>query len=234
MTRPRTPASAMTTLLPRPRSGTGSLAARANRTSARSSKTLCAIANRSAGPPTRIVVNRASGSSRTVLTPIRRWMSVPVAIGSNAAARLRHRAGAVTRPPRARRRRSPRRRERLVARDREDQLRDRVGGAGPASSRAAADIRRVARRVGEQARRPRAGASRVELLVLDQDAPRPRRRTARRWRAGGRPRAGTGRSPSGARSAAASARVDAPARPTTRSAAASAAVMSSRRNGYGR
>ena len=40
----------------------------------RSSNALCATANRSAGPPTRIVVNRASGSSREVLTPIRRWI----------------------------------------------------------------------------------------------------------------------------------------------------------------
>ena len=63
--------------------------ARAKRTSARSSNTLCATANRSAGPPTRIVVKRASGSWRTVLTPIRRWMSVPMRerIESGAAAR---------------------------------------------------------------------------------------------------------------------------------------------------
>ena len=78
MTRPRIPASAMTRSLPRPRIVCASPRARANRTSARSSCALCTVANRSAGPPTRIVVNRASGSSRDVLTPIRRWMSVPV------------------------------------------------------------------------------------------------------------------------------------------------------------
>ena len=81
MTRPRTPASAITTSLPRPRIRCGSPRVRANRTRARSSNALCAVAKRSAGPPTRIVVNRASGSSRDVLTPIRRWISVPMAIG---------------------------------------------------------------------------------------------------------------------------------------------------------
>jgi hypothetical protein len=59
---------------------------RANRTRARSSNRLWTVAKRSAGPPTRIVVNRASGSSRDVLTPTLRWMSDPVAIGSNAVA----------------------------------------------------------------------------------------------------------------------------------------------------
>ena len=39
---------------------------RAKRTIARSSWMLCTVANRSAGPPTRIVVNRASGSSRVI------------------------------------------------------------------------------------------------------------------------------------------------------------------------
>ena len=78
------PASAMTTSLPRPRSVSGIPRDRAKRTSARSSWALWTVANRSAGPPTRIVVNRASGSSRDVLTPIRRWMSVPIAIASKA------------------------------------------------------------------------------------------------------------------------------------------------------
>ena len=80
------PRSLMTTSLPRPRTVTGIARARAYLTRARSSNALWATANRSAGPPTRIVVNLASGSSRDVLTPIRRWMSVPVASGSNTAA----------------------------------------------------------------------------------------------------------------------------------------------------
>ena len=49
------------------------------------------MANKSAGPPTRIVVNRASGSSRDVLTPMRRWISVPAASASNG--RRRHGCG---------------------------------------------------------------------------------------------------------------------------------------------
>ena len=79
------PASAMTTSLPRPSSVSGIPRDRAKRTIARSSWTLWTVAKRSAGPPTRIVVNRASGSSRDVFTPIRRWIAVPIATASKAA-----------------------------------------------------------------------------------------------------------------------------------------------------
>ncbi len=67
----------MTRSEPRPRSVRGTSRARAKRTMARSSNRLRTSANRSAGPPTRMVVKRASGSWRDVLTPSRRWMSVP-------------------------------------------------------------------------------------------------------------------------------------------------------------
>ena len=83
ITMPRKPASAMTTLLPRPRRRCGMSRLRTNLRRPRSSNPLWTTAKRSAGPPTRIVVNRASGSSRDVLTPIRRWISVPSAIASN-------------------------------------------------------------------------------------------------------------------------------------------------------
>ena len=63
------PRSEITTLLPRPRSVSGRSRDRAKRMSARSSKPLCAVARRSAGPPTRIVVSFASGASRSALTP---------------------------------------------------------------------------------------------------------------------------------------------------------------------
>ena len=91
------PASAMTTSLPRPRSRCGSPRERAKRTIARSSKTLWTVAKRSAGPPTRIVVNRASGSSREVLTPIRRWMSGPDRDRVEAACRRPRRHAAAAR-----------------------------------------------------------------------------------------------------------------------------------------
>ena len=75
MTRPRTPRSEMTTLLPRPRTKAGIALAPGVADRPRSSNALWAVANRSADPPTRIVVNRASGASRSARTPRRRAIS---------------------------------------------------------------------------------------------------------------------------------------------------------------
>ena len=222
------PASAMTTLLPRPRSVCGSSRLRAKRMSARSSWTLWTVAKRSAGPPTRIVVNRASGSSRTVLTPIRRWMAVPIAIGSKplsvaavigapratAARSRRHRAaaGARLRPGPARR--PPRR---LRAGRRAGQR--RPSGRGRRRPRAGRRPRRGRRRRSASSRISRAPPASARTLAF-----------AVWWPAA----CGYGTMTEGIPRAVTSASVDEPARPTTRSAATSAGSMSSRRNGNGR
>ena len=124
----------MTRSLPRPRMRCGQARAPGRTGRApRSSNGLWTVANRSAGPPTRIVVNRASGSSRDVLTPIRRWMSDPIAIGVE-----RRVAGRRHAQPRRAMRRSMRRRRRAAARRAargEHQVGDRLGRTGPAERR---------------------------------------------------------------------------------------------------
>ena len=227
MTRPRMPASAMTRSLPRPSTKCGRSRAAREADERAQLEGVVDVANRSAGPPTRIVVNRASGSSRDVLTPIRRWMSVPIAIGVEAprssratpretrsiSARSGQRPALARRPSRARR---PRRRP-----------------PGRPSARAAADIASVARRVVEQipAASTSASASNASSSTRRAaPASTSTRALARWWPAA----CGYGTTTIGRPSAVTSARVDEPARPTTRSAAASAASISSRRNGYGR
>ena len=234
-TRPRMPASLMTTLLPRPRIVSGKPRVRANFARPRSSKALCATANRSAGPPTRIVVNRASGSSREVLTPSRRWISPP------SGERVEDGRAAVGALRRRRSRGHPR------------AALDRLGGSGSGrrsaaprtssataaaapgrpSERDAALIRAWTRRVLEDRGRVEQRRG-VERVVLDQpraagldEHSRVGALVARRVRVRA-PRRSAGRS------AVTSASVDDPARPTTRSAAARARSMSSRRNGCGR
>ena len=60
------------------------------------------VAKRSAGPPTRMVVKRASGSRRDVLTPMRRWMSVPRAWASASANRRPAEVAVMAAPRRSR------------------------------------------------------------------------------------------------------------------------------------
>ena len=191
----------MTMFEPRPSSVYGSARDRANFTSARSSNGLCTTANRSAGPPTRIVVNRASGSSRDVLTPIRRWMSVPIAMASKARHRASGRLGRVVghgRRPRAVASISAASGSDSPERDREHEVGDRVGGvrAGPARARRRTSPRAATDR--RAARRPRPAGPRRSPRPRPGSRPRPRR-TPRRCGAGARPRGDTGRSPSGAR-----------------------------------
>ena len=152
----------MTTSLPRPRTRCGIARERANRTRARSSNALCTVANRSAGPPTRIVVNRASGSSRDVLTPIRRWMSVPTAMASNSVGR-RHAAG----PPRSTLDARSGRWQRLAPGSSQHQVRDRIGGPWPPEATGGRGHGGVACRVVEQVG---GGEQRrgVEVGVLDE------------------------------------------------------------------
>ena len=214
------PASEITTLLPRPRSVSGSSRDRANRTSARSSKTLWAVANRSAGPPTRIVVNRASGASRDVLTPIRRWMSAR----ARRIERRRGGGGSVTR-------RSPRAialdrwpaRAAAGARRARGELGDRVGGPGPAERARGGGHRGVRGRVVEDRGGLDEGVASNASSATSRAAPASA--STARSPAGGRRRAGTGTTTIGSPKAVTSASVDEPARPTTRSAAASAASM---------
>ena len=150
------------------------------------------------GPPTRIVVNRASGSSREVLTPIRRWMSVPgrerVERRRSARAGPRARACARSRPAREGRQLGPPPPGRA--------RRPRRRPPGRPSARAAARIAVVRVRVVEE----RGGVEErlgVEGLVLDQarGAGRDQARGVGPLVAGGvrirarRPPAGRGRSP---------------------------------------
>ena len=213
---------------------------RTSLTIARSSKALWATTNRSAGPPTRIVVNRASGSSREVLTPIRRWISVPRAIGSNDRGRARAgRAGhAPASPgpsePVAQRSTARPAGAATVARSRRGPARAAPGGTRTRSATASAAPGRpsvagrgrhpgVDRRVVED----RGGVEervRVEVLVGDEPC-RPRsRRYAGRSPADDPRRGDRAPRPSACPSAVASARVELPARPTMRSAATSAAA----------
>ena len=163
MTRPRIPASAMTMLLPRPSTTWGRPRDRANFTRPRSSNALCATAKRSAGPPTRIVVNRASGSSREVFTPSRRWMSVPRAIASNARADV---VIAVIRRLAREAVEDARLGQRAVLGGGEDELGHRVRRARPAQ-------RRGSRRPSRRARRGRRG-SRSPRGAPRRRTPRPR------------------------------------------------------------
>ena len=189
------------------------------------------LTNRSAGPPTRIVVNR-----RERLVARRLDADAALDVRPDRRTRRTARPAMADVTPAA-----PRRRRSIVAGvgqrpalgEREHELRDGVGGAraGRAPGRPRAS-RACAGRVVEDAPPPEQRRG-VELLVVDE----PRRpgldERARVRHAGGPRRAGTGRRPSAGRARSASASVDEPARPTTRSAAASASVMSSRRNGYG-
>ena len=150
---------------------------RAGRTGrARAARTaLCATANRSAGPPTRIVVNRASGSSRDVLTPIRRWMSVP----------MRDRVERRGRRGRSSPGRAPRERRSIVGRSGQ---RPALGGRQRRARRPRPQRPGRAERPGGGRHRARAGpgSSRmraaveqrrgVERLVVDRARPPPPRR----------------------------------------------------------
>ncbi len=228
ITRPRTPRSLMTTSLPRPRTRYGSSRARANRTIARSSKALRTVANRSAGPPTRIVVNRPSGSSRDVLIPESGAGSpIPTTSASKAggwgaftpAARVnadRWRGGPATASgPPLRARGRPRRRRRPADRARALRRTSATWRAG--SSRiVAASSSASASNASSSTRRAAPASTSCRAL-------------ARWWPAA----CGYGTTTIGSPSAVTSASVEEPARPTTRSAAASAVSMSSRRNGYG-
>ncbi len=143
-----------------------------------------------------MVVNRASGSSREVLTPIRRWMSVPIAMASNVAittAPARHRAPLASQP-------LDRRGvgQRRAGRGRHHQLRHRVGGSRPGHRPRGRGHHHVPRRIlekrgrVEQRRRHRTPRPR-------RSAPRRPRRARRRWPAGARRHADTGRRPSAGR-----------------------------------
>ena len=191
---------------------------------------LWTVANRSAGPPTRIVVNRASGSSREVLTPIRRWMSVPMRDGVEGGdhgpaavigchpgqpfdrRRVGQRRAVRGRHARARRRRRPLRAGRATGRRRPSR-RARVGSSRSvaASSSAAAS--------NASSSTMRAAPASTSAAALARWCPEA---------------CGYGTTTIGRPSAVTSASVEAPARPTTRSAVASAASISSRRNAYGR
>ena len=226
------PASAITTSLPRPRSVSGIPRERAKRTIARSSWTLWTVANRSAGPPTRIVVNRASGSSREVLTPIRRWIAVPTRAGR------RRPAPDPADPSRGR-----------APRDRLD--RRRPAAAAGASARARRSAATASAAPGRP--RPRAAAAiAVRAGIVEEEVRRRDERVGVERLVGDEPggagvgedrgvralvaapACGYGTMTDGIPSAVTSASVDEPARPTTRSVATSAASMSSRRNGNGR
>ena len=158
----------MTRSLPRPSRNSGIERARAKRTRPRSSNRLWATANRSAGPPTRMVVNRPSGSSRDVLTPIRRWMSLPGGERvERAAGRLRRRAGHA-RDPRAIVSISAGVGPGLASRDGEHEVRDGGRGVGTGEVAGGGGHHGVARGIGEQAR-DLDEPVRIEVLVLDQD-----------------------------------------------------------------
>ena len=166
----------------------------------RSSNALWATANRSAGPPTRIVVNRAERL-------VARRLDADPAL--DVRARRRGRRTARRRPGHGRRGhgRGPGRASISAA------IGQRLAARATASTRsatasAALGPREVARGGGHRrvratgrraARRPRPGASRVERPRPRPGSRRRPRRTPRRCAAGGRPRAGTGRSPSAAR-----------------------------------
>ena len=221
----------MTRSLPRPSSEVaGSRASVRTRRAPRSSNGLWTTANRSAGPPTRIVVNRPSGSSREVLTPIRRWMSRPDRERRRTAGRAAATVAPVTRaPPRGRldlgRRRAATRAARPRARGRRRRRRRRAGRgrarrrtspawrAGSASSPATSTSRSASR----------SSSSTRIAAPASANASALRRWWPAAW--------GYGTIAVGSANAAASASVEAPARPTARSAAASASVMSSWRNG---
>ena len=228
MTRPRTPASLMTTSLPRPSRKCGSRA-RAREPDERAQLEGVVGGGEQVGraadahrrePGERLVARRLDpdppldvGAGRDRVEGASRSCRAGPRDAALDRRRVGQRLAARPRPARARR---PRRRR-----------------AGRPSARAAADIADVARRVVEDARgveeRRRRRTPRRRPA-----APRRPRPARARWRAGGRRRAGTARRPSAGPSAVTSASVDEPARPTTRSAAASAASISSRRNGYGR
>ena len=183
------PASAMTTSLPRPRSVSGISRDRANRTIARSSWMLWTVAKRSAGPPTRIVVNRASGSSRDVLTPIRRWIAVPISTGSNARSPARGRHATAPREIRSIVAVSGNGRRSAAARTRAATASAAPGRPRPRAASAIATSAPRRRRAGRPPRRarPRRTPRRARA------GPPPRRRGRGRSPSGGRPRAGTGR-----------------------------------------
>ena len=227
------PAVADDEVAPPPSTTCGSPRDRANRTSARSSKALWTVANRSAGPPTRIVVNRASGSSRDVLTPIRRWMSVPIAMASNGTVARSGVTPDVTQRLRASGGRS-RRGSGSGRRSRggDDEIGDGIGGAGSGQRAGGGGHRGVSGGVVEDRGGIEQGGG-VEGLVVH------RARRARLDEASGvgalmargmRVGHDDHRQPEGGHLG--ERRRARP--PDTRSAAASAWSMSSRRNGNGR
>ena len=105
-----------------------------------------------AGPPTRIVVNRASGSSRDVFTPIRRWIAVPTASASKAVGVG---SGGTGHPavPRAIASIRSARRQGLTGGQGKDQRGDGIRRAGPAEAASSRRHRRSGRIVEQQVRR---------------------------------------------------------------------------------
>ena len=230
MTRPRTPRSLMTVSLPRPSTRCGIPRVRANRTRPRSSKVLWTVANRSAGPPTRIVVkprerlvargldpdpaldlgpdrdrSRTSASGRPSRRRAARPHAVAIAAGSGS--------GRPRRATASRGRRRPRRH------------------AGRPSARAAAAIARCA---AGSSSRAAASSSAVGVEASSSTSrAAPASTSGGRWRAGARRRADTARRPSATRARSprpGSTSRRGPRRGRRRPGRAS---MSSRRNGCG-
>ena len=200
MTRPRTPASAMTTSLPRPRSVYGIARARANRTRPRSSKALCAAANRSAGPADphrreageRLVAGRLHAEPALDLGPGR---------GRRRTARRPARSDGsslTAAPPRGDRARS-----RPAPGSGRSRRRDARRARRPRRRRPGAPTRAGGRAHRERGPRDRRGCGRleervrIERLVLDEPGGPGLDERLARSPAGGRRRAGTGRTTSG-------------------------------------
>ena len=166
-----------------------------------------------------------------VLTPRRRWMSVPIGDGVEGGGGHRGSPRHAARPP-ERRSMTAGSGKGSRARGGQHELGDGLGGAGPAQAARRGRHGEVGRRVVEDARRLEQGVG-VEVLVLDESGGPA---SIEDPGVGALVAAGMGIRDDDHRQARAvtSASVDEPARPTTRSAAASADSISSRRNGYGR
>ena len=234
MTRPRIPASAITTSLPRPRTTCGMPAA-AGELDERPQLERVVRDGEQVGRPAdahrrepgqRLVARRLDPDPALDLGPERDRVEggaarSPAAViaGVCRAPERRSivapvRAAAGARRPRGRARRRRRR-----------QPAGRARGPRPPSGRGAPGRRgSPRRRAGPRRRMPRRRRA---------APPRPRR-AGGRSPAGGRRRAGTGTTTIGLPSAVTSARVELPARPTIRSAATSASAISAPRNGTGR
>ena len=228
ITSPRTPRSLMTTSLPRPRTRCGMLAR------ARESDEGAQLEDVVDG---REQVGRSADAHRREPRQrlVARGLDADPALDVRSDRdRVERGRGGHAADPRARRSMMAAVGQRLAPCGGEHEVGHGVRRPGPAERAGRRGHREVGRRIVEQrrgieqCRRRRSASSSTSRRRAGLDELRGH------WPAGARRHADTGRRRIGRPRAVTSASVDEPARPTTRSAAASAASMSSRRNGCGR